>query len=114
MEAECKKHGLTNFTEPKTPKGRSRCVKCLAEGVTRFRRRVKERLIEYKGGLCVRCGYDKCQSALELHHRDPSEKEFMLSRSNNKPFDLLCEEADKCDLLCANCHREVHQDFAPV
>ena len=69
-------------------------------------------LIEYKGGKCQKCGYDKCQGALQFHHRNPQETEFALSNFNlndtNFSIDKVYEEVDKCDLLCANCHFEVH------
>jgi hypothetical protein len=37
-----------------------------------YYRKTKEKLIEYKGGKCQICGYNKCTSALEFHHLDPS------------------------------------------
>lgn len=33
-----------------------------------YYKRTKEKLIEYKGGKCQVCGYNKCASALEFHH----------------------------------------------
>ena len=66
----------------------------------------------YKGGKCSRCGYDKCEAALQFHHLNPDEKEFTLSKINlndsNFTFETLLKEADKCILLCANCHAEEH------
>lgn len=73
------------------------------------RRKVKELLVNYKGGKCEICGYDKCLGALDFHHLDPNEKEFSISSSNiYKNIDKLKEEIDKCILVCANCHREIH------
>lgn len=76
------------------------------------KRKVKHILIEYKGGKCQKCGYNRCEGALQFHHRNPSEKEFGLSdiNLNNTDYSLqvLLSEADKCDLLCANCHAEEH------
>lgn len=42
----------------------------------RKREKLKKDAIEYKGGKCQICGYDKCDSALEFHHLDPSQKDF--------------------------------------
>ena len=67
----------------------------------------KKILVEYKGGECQRCGYNKCISALEFHHLDPSTKEFGLT-GNTNGIERQKKEADKCILLCANCHREEH------
>lgn len=70
----------------------------------------KLELIEAKGGKCEICGYDKNIAALELHHLDPSKKSFQLDARHlgNTTIDKLLEEADKCILVCANCHRELH------
>jgi hypothetical protein len=73
----------------------------------------KQQAIKYKGGKCKRCGYNKYSSALEFHHRNPKLK-GKTSRDNNGSIRInttwskLKKELDKCDLLCANCHREVH------
>lgn len=72
------------------------------------RRKAKEILVAEAGGACVRCGYNKCLRALTFHHRDPAEKEFTI-RSKIRKLDTLRKEAAKCDLLCANCHAEVHE-----
>lgn len=72
-----------------------------------YYKRTKEKLIEYKGGKCQVCGYNKCASALEFHHLDPSQKDFTIS-GGTKSFENLKPEVDKCILVCANCHREIH------
>lgn len=58
------------------------------------------------GAKCLICGYNKCTAALEFHHRDPTEKDPSWSIGWSLP--RLKKELDKCDILCANCHREVH------
>ena len=80
-----------------------------AQAVTIKRRAIKKMLIEYKGGKCQRCGYDKCMRALEFHHLNPEEKDFHLSKNLSKSIASLKSEADKCILLCSNCHAEEHQ-----
>jgi 5-methylcytosine-specific restriction endonuclease McrA len=64
--------------------------------------------VEYLGGCCSACGYDKCLNALEFHHINPDEKEFSISKSSSLTLDAIKSELDKCVLLCSNCHREVH------
>lgn len=77
--------------------------------VTKRRKDLKKALVEYKGGKCEKCGYDKCIAAMDFHHKDPKEKEFGLSQKGlTKSLKVLKKEADKCLLLCANCHRETH------
>lgn len=80
-------------------------------------RAIKHRLVEYKGGKCEKCGYDKCEGALDFHHRNPEEKDFSLAQihlSDKITMEMLFREVDKCDLLCANCHREEHYIDAPI
>lgn len=80
-----------------------------AQAVTIKRRAIKKMLIEYKGGKCEHCGYDKCMRALEFHHLNPNEKDFGLSRCLSKNISSLKKEVDKCILLCSNCHAEEHE-----
>ena len=68
---------------------------------------MKVLLVEYKGGKCEVCGYNKCVAALEFHHPDPTVKEGGII-GTTASLDRQKEEADKCNLLCANCHREAH------
>jgi hypothetical protein len=73
---------------------------------------VKHKLIVYKGGKCEKCGYNKCEGALQFHHRNPAEKDFSIADVNLNGSTVsmqdLFAEVDKCDLLCANCHAELH------
>lgn len=74
--------------------------------VDRRRRVVKLALVLAAGGACVDCGYSRCIQALEFHHREPSAKVFAISGNIHRSFAETEREAAKCDLLCANCHRE--------
>ena len=71
----------------------------------------KKMLTEYKGGKCMHCGYTPSRdieyNVLEFHHVDPSSKSFNVSTSLSRSIESLKLEADKCLLLCANCHRIV-------
>ena len=65
--------------------------------------------LEFLGGRCSRCGYDRCVDALEIHHLTSSEKDFGISdRGYTRSWKKIRAELEKCELLCANCHREVH------
>jgi hypothetical protein len=76
--------------------------------VVEWRRRTKLKLIEYKGGKCEKCGYNKpFPSCYDFHHLDPTQKEFNIS-GRTKKLETLKREADKCMLLCRNCHSEIH------
>lgn len=67
--------------------------------------------LDAKGGRCEDCGYARCASALELHHRDPANKAFAL-RGTRRPPAAVLAELEKCVLLCANCHRRRHDGRA--
>jgi 5-methylcytosine-specific restriction endonuclease McrA len=78
-----------------------------SESVINWRKRTKQKLIQYKGGSCELCGYYKCERALEFHHINPEEKDFSIS-GKSLSFDKLKDEVDKCMLVCSNCHCEIH------
>jgi len=64
---------------------------------------------EYKGGKCMICGYTKYPGSLDFHHLDPKQKEFGISvRGLTRSWEKIRKEIDKCILVCANCHREIH------
>ena len=68
----------------------------------------KKKAVEYKGGKCAICGYNKSIDALDFHHVDPDIKDFNVSDAYGKAWSTVQAELDKCILLCANCHRELH------
>ena len=71
--------------------------------------------VEYKGKKCQRCGYDRCLEALEFHHLDPTQKDFNISsKGYTRSWKRVQEELEKCVMLCANCHREVHAELAAL
>ena len=76
-----------------------------ARGVAR-----KRRLVAEHGGGCTRCGYRRNYAALEWHHVVPSSKAFNLDLRalSNRRFAVILAEIEKCVLLCANCHADLH------
>ena len=91
-----KKNSITNKTK--------------SDYVIDWRKRTKLKLVEYKGGCCSRCSYDKCISVLQFHHLDPSEKDFDIG-GKSWAYERLKQEVDKCILVCANCHIEIHEEM---
>jgi transposase len=109
----CPKHGKTLFVS--RPDGGFRCGKCRISAVVDWRRRLKRRLAERAGGACEICGYDRYHGALQFHHVDAELKEFEISRYvSTRSWVELCTEADKCALLCANCHAEVEAEMVEL
>ena len=84
---------------------KTRCNSCLTNS-RRFQ--LRRKIIEYMGGKCVECGYNECLGALHPHHLNGEEKSFRLSGAHSRSWKLICEEMDKCILLCANCHFKNH------
>jgi 5-methylcytosine-specific restriction endonuclease McrA len=108
FEAECKIHGYTKFIRIKS-ENRVRCVKCRSVAVQKRRDKIKQMAVEYKGGCCFNCGYTAYIGALEFHHKDPSKKDFgIASKGFTRSWESVKLELDKCILVCANCHREIH------
>jgi len=106
----CEVHGWTGFSLQKQHKiKRWCCLRCGADRIKKMRTSIKQRAVEYMGGQCILCGYDKCASALEFHHLKHSEKKFEF-RNNGRSLSVavMQKELDKCIMLCANCHRELH------
>ncbi|MBM3206572.1 MAG: HNH endonuclease [Candidatus Staskawiczbacteria bacterium] len=80
----------------------------LIKAVAKRRRKIKLMAIEYKGGQCQICRYDKYPKGLDLHHVDPKTKEFgIASKGYTRSWEKVKTELDKCILVCANCHREL-------
>ena len=81
----------------------------IIQAVKKRRKKIREMAIEYKGGRCEICGYDKCVQALDFHHLNNGEKDFGISdKGYTRSWKKVKEEIDKCVLVCANCHRELH------
>lgn len=89
------------------------CKGCFDERMRARETLMRERCTEYLGGACALCGYSRCLDALDFHHRDPKEKGFQISGMFNRSFKKLRPELDKCVLVCANCHREIHAGLHP-
>ena len=97
-----------------TDNARKYCYICSPQGrennYAPLSRAMKQQIIKERGGKCERCGYDKSIYALCFHHRNPQTKLFELSmNSGSASWEKYQAEAKKCDLLCLNCHAEIHQ-----
>jgi hypothetical protein len=85
------------------------CKQCARRQVVERQQRLKRACVEYKGGKCVKCNYNRYLGALDFHHRDPNEKDFNVSHlKNTNMSSKIKKELDKCDLLCSTCHKEEH------
>ena len=93
------------------------CYDCIPDGLEKSERTRRERALirkiinanKVKRG-CDICGYNKCPTALEWHH-DKDDKYFNpgdIIKGTAVSYDKYVQETNKCMLLCANCHREIH------
>ena len=85
-----------------------------SEKINNFRKNRKKILVDISGNKCNICGYNKTLSALEFHHINPQDKIYGLSTGNCHNLKSDLQELQKCILVCANCHREIHDGFYSV
>src|SRR5258706_2029091 len=65
----------------------------------------KKLAVEYLGGKCTKCNGIFHPCAFDFHHRNPLEKDYKMATRLYSSWNNVKLELDKCDLLCANCHR---------
>ena len=95
------------------PLGKSNGKVCRSCQVTSWRRRLKLKAVEYKGGSCQCCGFNKYVVSLEFHHRDPAQKDFSIA-GLTRSWERIRNELDKCLLVCANCHAAIHANLLTI
>ena len=100
-----------NFFINKKGKVHGWCKKCNCRKTLERQQNRKLECINYKGGKCARCGYDKYPGALDFHHIDPTQKEFDISKLRTYNIEKLKPELDKCICVCKNCHAEIHGEM---
>jgi ribosomal protein L44E len=73
------------------------------------RRRTKLRAVAWFGGTCHGCDQAHSAQLFDFHHWDASDKQFGIATDGiARSWDKILAELEKCVMLCANCHREVH------
>jgi len=93
-------HRIRHAAEDVTSKGGA---------VVDFRRRLKVRAVEYMGGHCYECEVSGPSAIFDFHHTDSSDKRFGIGQDGiPRRWESVAAELEKCVMLCANCHREVH------
>ena len=66
----------------------------------------------YKATLfCIECG-ENHPAALDFHHKNPKKTDKKVNElvSDGHTKKRIQEEIDKCEVLCANCHRKHHHN----
>ena len=100
---------------------RSMCYECNPfKGNTKeFTQRIRQLnydkyLKDTKQESCSICGYDKHKSVLEFHHIDPNTKVCNPASISHSKYSKFKLEADKCIVVCANCHRLIHNNIIDI
>jgi hypothetical protein len=110
-----------NEVKPKTEfynngsRSRGYCKKCLSKYHQDRIRKVKIKMVLYKGGECERCSLkleSSHYSVFDFHHLDPSTKDPNFSGIKFQKWETIKNEIDKCRLLCSNCHRITHAELS--
>lgn len=110
----CEICGTKFYPKTVNAKRRKYCYNCSPEGdkskqIISLRQAMKKEAVKRKGCKCEICGYSKNIAALQFHHINPKEKQFGLSQSGiTHSWEEYWREAQKCILVCANCHAEIH------
>jgi hypothetical protein len=85
-----------------------------SKAIARTARNKKKGIVKYrdfkKTLKCSKCGYNKCVSAIEFHHMGSQKKENVIAvLIGTGCFKRAYEEMKKCEVVCSNCHRELHE-----
>jgi 5-methylcytosine-specific restriction endonuclease McrA len=79
---------------------------------------IRRNLLHDKGCQCAKCLQPVDFYESDLHHTNPNKKRFTLNQGTiksildgmgmEKGMKKIQEEADKCILVCRDCHKEIH------
>lgn len=123
-------HSIKNkrfsFIEDESKKCALLCANCHSElhfdvnSKDKRRNLLKDKMLEYKNVFsCEVCGHKGSNNkSLTFHHRNKNDKLFSINIESwkvkkikqGKVEDRVCNELDKCDVICSNCHRIKHTD----
>lgn len=78
---------------------------------TKTRRNTKIALVEAFHHRCAYCGLQDEPCIYDFHHLIPENKDFGLSAGISKSRQSILQEAKKCVMLCANCHRKIENNL---
>ncbi len=76
--------------------------------VMRRRDERKLKLVEHFNNKCNDCGGVFPPCCYDFHHIDPLMKSFEIAPRLDGNYENILKEAEKCVMICANCHRIRH------
>lgn len=89
------------------------CGTCHNQQNLGAQRTKRQRAIDYLGGKCLICDYDRFKCALDIHHLDRSKKDPNANGLRCWSWERIKKELEFCCLLCKCCHAAVHQNEIP-
>lgn len=97
-----------NLTKPEltAKEKKAKKLRSVRKCQTKMRKERKQKLVDLLGGKCKYCGYDKYIGSLQFHHL--RDKDFSISYWLLGKWERVLKEIKKCELVCANCHGEIH------
>ncbi len=79
---------------------------------SQYNRRVRAEVMAFLTAYKTSHGCLVCDEArpacLVFHHKDPAKKVFEMAHCRDRGFKDILAEIEKCDVLCANCHLDLH------
>lgn len=76
--------------------------------VKKRKAKIKKWFKEYKNNLsCKKCG-ENHPATIDFHHKKDKENQVAQMVHWGYSIDKIKNEIEKCQVLCANCHRKVH------
>jgi hypothetical protein len=88
--------------------GLERCAKHFKSARTRI---IKSAIVKLFGDKCGICGRSYNVCIYDFHHTNMSEKErsaaYLIA---NCSVVSIAKEVSKCEVICSNCHRAVHNE----
>ena len=112
-ERRCFKCGETRV-EMFSPRRRRECRKCHSQAGLERGRDQKQKARDVLGRKCAICGYDKYQVSLDIHHKNPNNKDPNYATMRGWSWERIVEELEDCVLLCRNCHGAYHAGLVSI
>ena len=91
----------------KETNGKGAFLRCASHYKIYRRKKIREFLVQKLGGKCKMCNGVFPNVAFDFHHLGNKEADISSMIDKYSEFEIE-KEADKCILLCANCHRIHH------
>lgn len=103
-------HSSKEYMKQWRENNREKCREYARKGGKKLRAKTVNWYKDYKSGLTCELCNEKDPVCLEFHHIDPSTKiaDISVMVRNRASVEKILAEMEKCEVICANCHRKTH------